>query len=97
MFSNNFATAKTTKEEAPKEFLDYLDPKWKGKIVAAYPNDDDAVLFQYDAFLSHINGKLTRIYTDSSRSFRPTVGKPFRSSLPRISNGSEELLLLSPS
>ena len=46
MFSNNFATGKTTKEEAPKEFLDYLDPKWKGKIVAAYPNDDDAVLFQ---------------------------------------------------
>ena len=34
--------SKTTKEEAPREFLDYLDPKWKGKIVSTYPNDDDA-------------------------------------------------------
>ncbi|KAK7687851.1 hypothetical protein QCA50_009070 [Cerrena zonata] len=46
-FSNIFATAKTSKEEAPTEFLDYLDPKWKGKIVSTYPNDDDAVLFQF--------------------------------------------------
>lgn len=46
LFSNNFATAKTTQEEAPTEFLDYLNPKWKGKIASTYPNDDDAVLFQ---------------------------------------------------
>ena len=45
-FTNVFAMSKTTKEEAPREFLDYLDPKWKGKIVSTYPNDDDAVLFQ---------------------------------------------------
>ncbi|KAK0461883.1 ABC-type Fe3+ transport system [Desarmillaria tabescens] len=47
LFSNNFATAKTNISEAPTEFLDYLDCKWKGKIVSTYPNDNDAVLFQF--------------------------------------------------
>lgn len=32
---------------APKEFTDYLKPEFQGKIVLTYPNDDDAVLFQF--------------------------------------------------
>ncbi|KAK0454043.1 uncharacterized protein EV420DRAFT_616914 [Desarmillaria tabescens] len=47
LFANNVATAKTNVSEAPTEFLDYLDSKWAGKIVSTYPNDDDAVLFQF--------------------------------------------------
>ncbi|KAK7681761.1 hypothetical protein QCA50_015108 [Cerrena zonata] len=47
LFANNFATAKLTKAEAPTEFLDYLEPRFKGKIVSTYPNDDDAALFQF--------------------------------------------------
>ncbi|OXA60075.1 Iron-utilization periplasmic protein [Folsomia candida] len=31
----------------PTEASDYLDPKFKGKIISTYPNDDDAVLFMY--------------------------------------------------
>lgn len=29
---------------APQTFADFLKPEWKNKIVACYPNDDDAVL-----------------------------------------------------
>ncbi|KAK0496193.1 hypothetical protein EDD18DRAFT_1463310 [Armillaria luteobubalina] len=47
LFTNNFAMSKTNVSEAPTEFLGYLDPKWKGKIVSTYPNDDDAVLFEF--------------------------------------------------
>ncbi|PJG85491.1 ABC transporter substrate-binding protein [Conservatibacter flavescens] len=32
---------------APREAKDYLNPALKGKIISTYPNDDDAVLFQY--------------------------------------------------
>lgn len=31
----------------PRTFADYLNPALKGKIISTYPNDDDAVLFQY--------------------------------------------------
>lgn len=33
--------------KTPKEAKDFLDPKLKGKLISAYPNDDDAVLFWY--------------------------------------------------
>ena len=46
LFANNFAEAKLPRNQAPIEFLDYLKPQFKGKIVSTYPNDDDAVLFQ---------------------------------------------------
>lgn len=32
-------------EDVPKSALDFLDPKFRGKIVAAYPADDDATLY----------------------------------------------------
>ncbi|SJL15478.1 uncharacterized protein ARMOST_18976 [Armillaria ostoyae] len=47
LFTNTYATAKTSASDAPKTFLDYLDSKWKNRIVSVYPNDDDAVLFEF--------------------------------------------------
>lgn len=32
----------------PKEYTDYLKPEFKDKLVITYPNDDDAVLYQFD-------------------------------------------------
>jgi ABC-type Fe3+ transport system substrate-binding protein len=32
---------------APASARDLLDPRWKGKIVSTFPNDDDAVLYLY--------------------------------------------------
>lgn len=31
----------------PATATDLLDPRWKGRIVSTYPNDDDAVLYLY--------------------------------------------------
>ena len=33
---------------APKEYPDFLKPMFKDKLVLTYPNDDDAVLFQFN-------------------------------------------------
>ncbi|PYE48356.1 ABC transporter substrate-binding protein [Deinococcus yavapaiensis] len=46
-FSNVSNVAATPADQAPLDAIDYLDPKWKGKIVLVYPNDDDAVLYQF--------------------------------------------------
>ncbi|KAG7449807.1 periplasmic binding protein-like II [Guyanagaster necrorhizus] len=47
LFTNTYATAKTTAANAPKNFLDYLNSQWLNKIVSVYPNDDDGVLFLF--------------------------------------------------
>ncbi|KAL3422843.1 ABC transporter [Phlyctema vagabunda] len=33
--------------EVPNSYADLLDPKWRGKIVATYPNDDDAIAYLF--------------------------------------------------
>lgn len=33
---------------APKSALDFLKPQFAGKLVTAYPADDDATLYAYD-------------------------------------------------
>ncbi|PVH85085.1 periplasmic binding protein-like II [Cadophora sp. DSE1049] len=35
----------------PIEYTDYLKPEFKNKLVLTYPNDDDAVLFQFDLIM----------------------------------------------
>ncbi len=46
-FSNVSNSDLVKAEDAPRDATDYLDPKWKGKIVLTYPNDDDAVLYEF--------------------------------------------------
>jgi len=47
-FSNIFnKNALPTQAQRPLEANDYLKPEFKGKIVATYPNDDDAVLYWF--------------------------------------------------
>ena len=35
-------------EDGPREFEDFLDPRFKNQLVLTYPNDDDAVLYAFD-------------------------------------------------
>jgi ABC-type Fe3+ transport system substrate-binding protein len=34
-------------EDVPRSALDFLDPRFKGKVVACYPADDDATLYDF--------------------------------------------------
>lgn len=38
-------------EDVPKSALDFLKPAWRGKLVAAYPADDDATLYVFDSIV----------------------------------------------
>ncbi len=46
-FSNIINTQAFPEGKGPLDACDYLDPSLKGKLVFTYPNDDDAVLFQF--------------------------------------------------
>lgn len=51
-FSNMYNASMVSDNEAPRDALDYLDPKLKGKIILTYPHDDDAVLYQFDRLIA---------------------------------------------
>lgn len=34
--------------DGPADYLDFLKPEYKDKLVFTYPNDDDAVLYAFD-------------------------------------------------
>ena len=36
-----------TPAEAPRSARDFLKPAWRGKLITAYPHDDDATLFAF--------------------------------------------------
>jgi len=46
-WSNVFAPAYLN-GSTPMEYTDYLKPEFKDRLVLTYPNDDDAVLYQFD-------------------------------------------------
>jgi ABC-type Fe3+ transport system substrate-binding protein len=51
-FSTVFNTAQLSEADAPRDALDFLDPKLKGRIALGYPHDDDAMLWQLDRIVS---------------------------------------------
>ncbi|KAH8672894.1 hypothetical protein BGZ60DRAFT_485396 [Tricladium varicosporioides] len=46
-WNSNYVNASS----APKEYTDFLKPQFKDKLILTYPNDDDAVLYQFDLIL----------------------------------------------
>lgn len=73
-FSNIINTGLVPEAEAPRDALDYLDPKWKGRIVLTYPHDDDAVLYQFDRIISERGwGYMDQLMTQDVQWIRGTV------------------------
>jgi len=38
--------------DVPTNYMDLLDPKWKGKLILTYPNDDDAIAYLFSIIVS---------------------------------------------
>ena len=47
-----YGRTKVQEEGLPGNYLDILDPKWKGKMVLTIPNDDDAVGYLFSLAIS---------------------------------------------
>ena len=44
------------REDAPRSALDFLKPMFHGKLITAYPNDDDATLFAFQTIVRNTAG-----------------------------------------
>ncbi len=73
-FSNNCNINLIAADQAPRDALDYLDPKLKGRLVLTYPHDDDAVLYQFDRIVGlHGWDYMDRLLTQDVQWIRGTV------------------------
>ena len=49
LLTNDSLSANLNKTTAvPTSYKDFIKPEFKDKIVLTYPNDDDAVLYQFE-------------------------------------------------
>lgn len=46
-----YDSTKLGPEELPRNYGELLDPKWKGKLVLTYPNDDDAIGYLFSLII----------------------------------------------
>ena len=53
--------------DAPRDWIDFLDPKFKGKLALTYPNEDDSVLYQFDRIIAKRRLGLGRSTGDAGR------------------------------
>ena len=51
-FSTFVNTGLIAEADAPRDWIDFVDPKFKGKLALTYPNDDDSVLYQFDRIIA---------------------------------------------
>lgn len=51
-FSTLINKSKLTEADAPRDALDFLDPKLKGQIALTYPQDDDSILYQFERIVA---------------------------------------------
>jgi ABC-type Fe3+ transport system substrate-binding protein len=70
-------------DQAPRSALDFLDPKYKGKLTITWPNDDDAVLYMF----KNIVDKYGWGYMDELLAQQPTFVRGVPSSVGAVMSG----------
>ena len=50
-FANSYNKNYVSAENAPRDYVDFLKPEFKNRIIITYPNDDDAVLYVFDKII----------------------------------------------
>lgn len=47
-----YDNTKVNASEVPSSYEEFIDPKWRGRLVLTYPNDDDAVAYLFSLIVS---------------------------------------------
>lgn len=50
-FANSYSKNLVQSGNAPRDYVDFLKPEFKNKIIITYPQDDDAVLYVFDKII----------------------------------------------
>jgi ABC-type Fe3+ transport system substrate-binding protein len=85
-FANVVSKDLHDKGEAPVEALDYLRPEFKDKLVLTYPNDDDAVLWQFQQLVEKYGWE----YLDKLRAQNPQWIRGTRPAANTVTSGAKE-------
>jgi ABC-type Fe3+ transport system substrate-binding protein len=64
-----FNTKLVAREDAPRSALDFLKPTFRGKLITAYPNDDDATLFAFQTIIKKYGWKYMDDYMATEPKF----------------------------
>ena len=60
---------KVAAKDVPKSALDFLKPEFRGKLVACYPQDDDATLYTFDSITKKYGWKYWDRYMANQPNF----------------------------
>jgi ABC-type Fe3+ transport system substrate-binding protein len=70
--------------QVPRTPLDFLDPRFKGKLTITWPNDDDAVLYMFKKIIDRYGWS----YLDKLVAQQPTFVRGMPASLGAVSTGA---------
>ncbi len=69
LLSYAYNTKLVAAKDVPKSALDFLKPQFRGKLVSAYPADDDATLFVFDGIVKRYGWGYMKKYMANQPSF----------------------------
>lgn len=76
---------KVSEADVPKSALDFLKPQFRGKLVTAYPNDDDATLYDFELIARKYGAGYMKKYLAN----QPTFVQGHRDVAARIRQGTD--------